>query len=121
MICPHFQKMIKLCAAEAEAHWALLCDGMWLLKGLRLLGLPFDPAKEQLTEQRGLKHKHNTHGSLQQAMEAAAEKKIREEKDESKAEKTKDKELQELRAENAKSSANKGSGKTGKGARGDRR
>ena len=102
MICPHFQKMIKLCAAEAEAHWALLCDGMWLLKGLRLLGLPFDPSKEQQTEQRGLKHKHNTLGSLQQAMEAAAEKKQREEKDESKVEKTKDKELQELRAENAK-------------------
>ena len=41
---------------------------MWLLKGLRLLGLPFDPSKEQQTEQRGLKHKHNSLGSLQQAM-----------------------------------------------------
>ena len=102
LICPHFQKMIKLCAAEAESHWALLCDGMWLLKGLRLLGLPFDPSKEQQTEQRGLKHKHNALGSLQQAMEAAAEKKQREEKDESKVEKSKDKELEELRAENAK-------------------
>ena len=101
-ICPRFQKMIKLCAAEAESHWALLCDGMWLLKGLRLLGLPFDPSKEQQTEQRELKHKHNTLGSLQQAMEAAAEKKQREEKDESKAEKTKDKDLLELRAENAR-------------------
>ena len=47
--------------------------------------------------------------------------KLAKEKDESKAEKTKDKELLELRAENAKSSANKGSGKTGKGARGGRR
>ena len=101
-ICPHFQKMIKLCAAEAEAHWALLCDGMWLLKGLRLLGLPFDASKEQQTEQRVMKQQHNAIGSLQQAMEAAAEKKIREEKNVNKVEKTKDKELEELRAENAK-------------------
>ena len=94
--------MIKLCAAEAEAHWALLCDGMWLLKGLRLLGLPFDASKEQQTEQRVMKQQHNALGSLQQSMEAAAEKKIREEKNENKVEKTKDKELEELRAENAK-------------------
>ena len=101
-ICPFFQKMIKLCAAEAEAHWALLCDGMWLLKGLRLLGLPFDASKEQQTEQRVMKQQHNTLGSLQQSMEAAAEKKIREEKNVNKVEKTKDMELEELRAENAK-------------------
>ena len=103
---------MKAAAAEAEGIFAQLADALWLLKTLRILALPHDPAREHSEQQRGLKHKRSLLGALQQKQVAQNSALASKKETETKTEKEKDKEIERLTAELQKEKTQKSVGLT---------